>query len=115
MNKKKSLLLGGSLVVGGLVLSACYPTGLDQTFGVDGVKASPLSATSHDRFLAVTPGPTGTKLSSSPHSGQARGGGMMWPQWWQARRWTSRCSTIQAVQLGHWKRWPQWRHKVSGA
>ena len=46
---------------------------------------------------------------------QALGGGMTWPQWWQARRCISRCSTIQAVQLGHWKRWPQWRHRVSGA
>ena len=46
---------------------------------------------------------------------QACGGGMTWPQWWQARRCISRCSTIQAVQLGHWKRWPQWRHRVSGA
>ena len=45
----------------------------------------------------------------------ACGGGMTWPQWWQARRCISRCSTIQAVQLGHWKRWPQWRHRVSGA
>ena len=48
-------------------------------------------------------------------TGQARGGGMTWPQWWQARRASNRCSTIQAVQFGHWKRWPQWRHKVSGA
>ena len=47
--------------------------------------------------------------------GRRAGGGMIWPQWWQASRRTSRCSTIQAVQFGHWKRWPQWRHKVSGA
>ena len=65
--------------------------------------------------MRSTPGPQATRLSSSPHSGQALGGGMTWPQWWQARRCISRCSTIQAVQLGHWKRWPQWRHRVSGA
>src|SRR3712207_8213962 len=50
--------------------------------------------------IRSTPGPTGTRLSSSWHSGQRRGGGMIWPQWWQARRWTSRGSTIQAVQFG---------------
>ena len=65
--------------------------------------------------MRSTPGPQATRLSSSPHSGQASGGGMTWPQWWQARRCISRCSTIHAVQLGHWKRWPQWRHRVSGA
>jgi hypothetical protein len=65
--------------------------------------------------MRSTPGPQATRLSSSPHSGQALGGGITWPQWWQASRCISRCSTIQAVQLGHWKRWPQWRHRVSGA
>ena len=65
--------------------------------------------------IRSTPGPQATRLSSSPHSGQALGGGITWPQWWQARRCISRCSTIHAVQLGHWKRWPQWRHRVSGA
>ena len=65
--------------------------------------------------IRSTPGPQATRLSSSPHSGQALGGGITWPQWWQARRCMSRCSTIQAVQFGHWKRWPQWRHRVSGA
>ena len=62
-----------------------------------------------------TPGPQATRLSSSSHSGHSRGGGMTWPQWWQASRWTSRCSTIHAVQFGHWMRWPHVRHKVSGA
>ena len=44
-----------------------------------------------------------------------RAAAVSWPQWWQARRCDSRCSTIQAVQLGHWKRRPQLRHSVSGA
>jgi hypothetical protein len=65
--------------------------------------------------MRSTPGPQATSESSSLHSGHARGVGMTWPQWWQLSRRTSRCSTIQAVQLGHWKRWPQVRHKVSGA
>ena len=65
--------------------------------------------------MRSTPGPQATRLSSSPHSGQAFGGGITWPQWWQASRRISRCSTIQAVQFGHWKRWPQWRQRVSGA
>ena len=78
------------------------------------VRASGKSAATSSAIRS-TPGPQATRLSSSPHSGQALGGGMTWPQWWQARRWMRRCSTIQAVQLGHWKRWPQWRHRVSGA
>ena len=78
------------------------------------VRASGNSAATSSAMRS-TPGPQATRLSSSPHSGQALGGGMTWPQWWQARRCISRCSTIHAVQLGHWKRWPQWRHRVSGA
>lgn len=36
------------------------PTGLDPSFGRDGVLPSPLSPTEDDRFLAVTPGPDGS-------------------------------------------------------
>ena len=78
------------------------------------VRASGNSAATSSAMRS-TPGPQATRLSSSPHSGHSRGGGMTWPQWWQARRCISRCSTIHAVQLGHWKRCPQVRHKVSGA
>ncbi|MGH8990877.1 MAG: hypothetical protein ACRDZ7_05040 [Acidimicrobiia bacterium] len=39
---------------------ATEPTGLDPTFGQNGVSASPLSPTDHDRFLGVTAGPDGT-------------------------------------------------------
>ena len=78
------------------------------------VRASGNSAATSSAMRS-TPGPQATRLSSSPHSGQALGGGMTWPQWWQASRCISRCSTIHAVQFGHWKRCPQWRHRVSGA
>ena len=78
------------------------------------VRASGKSAATSSAIRS-TPGPQATRLSSSPHSGQAFGGGITWPQWWQASRRISRCSTIHAVQLGHWKRWPQWRQRVSGA
>jgi uncharacterized delta-60 repeat protein len=56
----KTLVIGGVLVAGGLTLTGCFPTGLDPTFGVDGVQATPLSASTHDRLTAVTPGPGGT-------------------------------------------------------
>src|SRR5262245_57891292 len=57
---KRRLLAVGVAAIGGLALTACYPRGLDATFGTAGVKSSPMSATGNDRFLAVAPGPAGT-------------------------------------------------------
>jgi uncharacterized delta-60 repeat protein len=64
MKVRRTLFLGGAVALGGLALTACFPTGLDPAFGVDGVQASPMSASTHDRFLAVTPGPSGTYYAS---------------------------------------------------
>jgi uncharacterized delta-60 repeat protein len=75
-------LLGGVLAAG-LILSACSGdddsadsgptttaapeaelTGLDGSFGTDGVLATPLSATGHDRFITVAEGPDGKIYAS---------------------------------------------------
>ena len=65
--------------------------------------------------MRSTPGPQATRWSSVPHSGQASGRVSLWPQWWQTSWPRKRCSTSQAEQSGHWKRWPQTRQSVSGA
>ncbi len=62
-----------------------------------------------------TPGPQAVRLSTSWHSGQSLGLGSTWPQWWQTSAARKRCSTSHAEQLGHSKRWPQERQRVSGA
>ena len=54
-------------------------------------------------------------MSGSPHFGHVSGSGSEKPQWWQFEPLRKRCSTSQAVHFGHSKRWPHFRHSVSGA
>lgn len=60
MNRRRRWAAGLAGIVGVSTLAACLPTGLDETYGDDGVRASALSDTAHDRYYAVAPGHDGT-------------------------------------------------------
>ena len=57
--------------------------------------------------------PRGCRRRGIP--GKSSAAARRWPQWWQTSAARKRCSTSQAAQLGHSKRWPQERQRVSGA
>jgi len=60
-----------------------------------------VAGTTQGAGTAITQSNTNVKATTAGGATPASGGGTSCPQWWQASRRESRCSTSQALQLGH--------------